>query len=91
MRAANITYGFRRNTFALRPLAWFVCVLSAAMATVAWVNPRGYFEEGRVPLYAIALVVDVLFLGAWIFGISSRWVRTAADDYATHLLNATTL
>lgn len=86
--AENVSYGFRRNTWAVRPLG----VLTASTALVA----GGHYLASQAPtiltvspmLWA-ALTVDALIIVFWMFVVSEAWVRRAAEAYVEALFSAT--
>jgi hypothetical protein len=79
----NCSYGFRRNTWGLKPYAVTIsiAVLLGAIAHVAFSWQHG------VPALGIAVAFAAsLSLAFWIFGVTAEWVRLAAEAYAERLL-----
>lgn len=82
-----INYGFRRNLWALKPIA--ICVsgictvatTALALASVALGPPdfRSWFTAG----------LNLLLFVCWLFLITPAWVHVAANEYAKRLLAAT--
>ena len=84
--AENVSYGFRRNCWAVRPLG----VLTSSLAAGALVD--GLLRSGAVgpshtPLSWAVFAVDILFLAFWLFGATRRWVKEAADAYTEALFS----
>jgi hypothetical protein len=78
----NISYGFRRNLYALKPIA--LCVLAATgVICVASLVTRG-------PHWPVALSVTMTLTLAlvWLFAVKPEWVRQAGDTYAERLFEA---
>lgn len=78
----NISYGFRRNLLALKPLGTSIALLSMA-GILAW-----WFINGAVThqLFA-ALIVNVAMLAVWAFLIKPAWVWQAGEAYAERLFD----
>lgn len=78
----NVSYGFRRNLWALKPLGLVLCglsfVTSIAFILREWPTPA--------PNAAVAAVSSVVLAGVWLIRIRSSWIRIPADAYATRLL-----
>jgi hypothetical protein len=84
---ANVSYGFRRNLWAMKPAAVGIGVLSAATCVL-----RLYMDAvttGIIPaLPAVASLLIVLLLVWWAARISPSWIRPIAFAYGEHLLEA---
>lgn len=78
----NIAYGFRRNLRAGRAVGLLVACASLAASTALVVSLGAAF-----PALA-AMIVNVVALVVWIFGVTDRWVRDQADKYATSFFRA---
>jgi hypothetical protein len=81
----NVTYGFRRNLWAMKPVGIAISILSlAALSLVTQVEAR----SGAVPWLAnlTAIAIVALLLTWWLVRITPSWVKTAADAYAIRLL-----
>jgi hypothetical protein len=78
----NVSYGFRRNLWAMKPAAIFLIVLALALAMLAVVLRH------PVELYLIVVSVacSAVMLTWWLLRIRSAWVREAAERYADQLL-----
>ena len=80
--AENVSYGFRRNMLAVRPLGillalWGVCVSGAVWRWNPW-QPR--------ELVIIFGAMSAVLLAMWLFVISAEWVKLAACRYCDRLL-----
>jgi len=92
----NTAYGFRRNLLGLRPVGIFVSLFALAVPVVLiaakFVQPLRGSECLEVvlrnPQLAAAAVLAFISIWIWVFAVSSRWVRQAADGYARALLAA---
>jgi hypothetical protein len=81
----NVNYGFRRNLWAMKPVAIVICILSlAALAVVTWAEARADAVPWFANLTAIAIVA--LLLTWWVIRITPNWVKIVADAYAFRLL-----
>lgn len=80
----NVSYGFRRNLWALKPLGLVLCgfsfVSSIAFLLKEWPTPA--------PDAAVAAAMSVALTGMWLVRIRVSWIRIPADAYATRLLEA---
>ena len=82
-----ISYGFRRNLFAMRALGiWLclVCTLLQAALLVRAVRIAGHIDTAN----AVLAGLDLFLLLCWWFLITQDWVRRAAEAYAERLLAA---
>jgi hypothetical protein len=80
VQEANINYGFRRNLYALKPLALGLVALAMVGCIVIGVR------QGVTSNVIIAATVDVLALLAWILVITPDWVLQVGERYAERLL-----
>ncbi|HTE20312.1 MAG TPA: hypothetical protein VK689_18255 [Armatimonadota bacterium] len=81
----NISYGFRRNLFGLRPLGLLISL--CGVAGCVWKLDQDLQARLPVsPLVVASLLFCVGFAAFWIFVVNAAWVRQAADDYAIRLL-----
>ena len=86
----NVSYGFRRNLWALKPTGIFLSIGSslACTAKIVYTSLREWdFESHSV----ISLVLSVVFLVCWLVVIRRSWVRLPAFEYAKRLLGASFL
>jgi hypothetical protein len=77
----NIRYGFRRNTWGLRPYGLAGSMLGLGAALVAAVVIRK-----AAPAFLVVAVVDALLLLFWWRTVTEAWVRRAAEAYSRALL-----
>ena len=84
----NISYGFRRNLWGLKPFGIAVAFVSAAISTAAIIYE--YHRYSSTPsLQVVILTVLVWLMGVgWAFIVSPSWVRVPADAYGMQLLAA---
>ncbi len=86
--AENADYGFRRNTFGLRPFGIAVSLIGFVASIVFLVVGSG---SSRVPQWVAATVVCAIWALFWVFVVNGEWVRKAANNYADRLLGAVDL
>lgn len=86
----NVNYGFRRNLWALKPVALFVdSVLALAIIVhAAWSYLSSGFAELPDTPMVVALIAVVAHLLATTFLVTREWVKTTAYAYARQLLAA---
>jgi hypothetical protein len=81
----NISYGFRRNLWGMKPLG-----LSLSLGTAALFSLLAGFDisQGRgLPMLLVTiLVLNVILVCFWVFVVNADWVRTAGYAYAERLL-----
>lgn len=84
----NISYGFRRNLWGLKPVGFLIALASAAASTGAIIY--FYFRESATPSVQITGLTALAWLLAviWVTVVTPSWVRTTADAYAIQLLAA---
>lgn len=80
---ANFRYGFRRNTWSIRPIGITVS-LAALLAGIAALN----WSYGNTGYAIVAIVLSLLNITIFSSLVTSKWVRQAADVYAQRLLEA---
>jgi hypothetical protein len=78
----NISYGFRRNLWAMKPAAIFIAMFAIAGALGALPAVR----EPQLPVIAVAVAIATLMLTWMLFRITANWVKEAAERYADQLL-----
>lgn len=84
----NISYGFRRNLWGLKPIGPVATLIAAAVS--AFVVVYKYWTQQtlvRPEIIIVTVVVWVLLL-IWIALITRSWVRVPADAYGRQLLAA---
>ncbi|WP_157768947.1 hypothetical protein [Pseudarthrobacter sulfonivorans] len=77
LNSENVSYGFRRNTRALKAIA-LVILAVAGLANLYLMAAKGALLIGG----SIA-VLDLLAMGFWIIVVRDRWVTEQAEIYAT--------
>ena len=84
----NISFGFRRNLWGLKPVGVAVTLL-ASCASSAAIAYR-YWAEQTTPTPEVAIVTAAvwLLLLVWVAVITRSWVRIPADAYGMQLLAA---
>lgn len=83
----NITYGFRRNLYALKPVALLlVGGCSALPLYFSWEEISGGSLPQQPDLYL--LLFFLLVLCCWLVLVTRQSVREAADEYARQLLTS---
>lgn len=86
----NVSYGFRRNLWAMKPTG--ICLASASTLACAVKIVVSNFTEWTIESHAvIAFVFCVVLLVWWLMAITKTWVRTPAFEYAKRLLGASIL
>jgi hypothetical protein len=79
----NVTYGFRRNVYGLKPIGLTIAVLTFLANAVAI-----YLSPSFTPAQCAVTVVSFLSVFMWLLIVSEAWVRDAADVYGIRLLAA---
>ena len=90
----NASYGFRRNTFGLRPAAVGISAVAAVTTGLIWyaalAKPLDLTTFAQsvttYPYLPILLATDLVYMAIFIFLINRHFVRQAADEYALALL-----
>lgn len=84
----NVSYGFRRNFWALKPIALLVALASLSGSAGAII--LGYHTAGTVP--KVEVVVATGLVAVYTLFVATRvnraWVRLAAEAYSRQLLAA---
>ena len=84
--AENVSYGFRRNLWAMKPTG---VVVSATCALILAAKiARDVGERSPCASSWIALAASVVLLVTWFLRIREPWVHEAANAYAERLLGA---
>ncbi|MDE0553922.1 MAG: hypothetical protein OXI24_06895 [Candidatus Poribacteria bacterium] len=84
----NVSYGFRRNLYGIKPLGICLALLSVAGNTWAlyfqsWNGTTAATTQGLA-----SLILNLLFLFSWVAVVRAQWVKDSADAYARALLAA---
>ncbi|MEW6531470.1 MAG: hypothetical protein AB1473_11580 [Thermodesulfobacteriota bacterium] len=83
----NANYGFRRNLWAMKPVAIVVLLISTLVASTQ-IHPN-WLDPGKLkPIVVIALAFNLVMLLVWLSLIRPTWIRPAAEAYARQLLSA---
>lgn len=83
--AENISYGFRRNFFALRGATLIVTMLALAVVVIAYAAPHWPWRISA-PLL-VGTTTAIAIYGALVSVVVRRsWVRRAAEEYGRRLL-----
>lgn len=86
--AENISYGFRRNMYGMKPVGLVVASGSLAFACWKFFGPAGLVNIGTDLAETGAGFISLLALIWWFLGVTDSWVKDAADAYARALLSA---
>lgn len=89
----NIAYGFRRNSFGLRPLGIAAAIgsllfllIAIKAVTMNGLDPN-VFADATKSVW-ISLAISLVMLTIWIFFFTERTVKSAAFSYAEMLVRA---
>jgi hypothetical protein len=83
----NTSYGFRRNTLAIR--TWGLRVALAAAAAAAILSALGIANVlDRPGWFVLSAVVSLVVAAIWHYKITSAWVRFAADQFVEALFRS---
>jgi hypothetical protein len=80
----NVSYGYRRNVWGLRPIGIttsLLCLLVCGLQLYLGHQATGKLDEALVGAGAFAAILLLL----WLFRFSCEWVRIPADAYAERL------
>jgi len=78
----NVSYGFRRNLWAMKPAA----IALAALALFVTPASLVVSTNASIGMVCGSAAISVVMLTWWCLRITSRWVREAAERYAEQLL-----
>ncbi|AYV68916.1 hypothetical protein C2I06_19795 [Niallia circulans] len=82
----NANYGFARNTYGIKVIGIFVCILSIGL------NVFGIYQKYGISVLSVpfkfwvSVSLSIVLLVIWLFLINKKWVRNYADAYARTLL-----
>jgi hypothetical protein len=83
----NISYGFRRNLWGMKPAAILICSLGLAACLIP--VSQAIWRNAPVPPLAICMAVSTVFLLVlWLLRVTPAWVKVAGEAYALRLLAA---
>lgn len=87
LAAENIDYGFKRNLFGLRPIAWPILVAAfAANAGLGVLRWSGAWDGASWTAASVALLLIMTGV-AWLW-VNSALVQQASDTFAKRLLSS---
>jgi hypothetical protein len=78
----NIHYGFRRNLYAMKPIALSILAVNVTF-DVCWLAFHSLSAPGLV-----AVCIHALFLGGWLLVVSPEWVWQQGRTYAERLFES---
>ncbi|MDQ3282204.1 MAG: hypothetical protein M3Q69_12415 [Acidobacteriota bacterium] len=78
----NISYGFRRNLWAMKPAGIFMAVAAMGVA----VSSLFVLSQPRLEIVVFAAVIAAFMLTWSVLRITKTWVKEAAERYADQLL-----
>ncbi len=84
----NISYGFRRNLWGLKPFGFTVALACASASTAALAYNYLVLHEALPPQIVVVTVATWVLALLWIAWITAAWVRIPADAYGMQLLAA---
>jgi hypothetical protein len=77
----NVSYGFRRNAWALKPIAAIFCA-------VGMIGSIGLaLENYALPYNMVSAALSCAALFGWLLIVDKAWVRRAADIYSDRLFS----
>lgn len=76
--AENVSYGFRRNLYGLKPAALVIVAVSLVLNLYL----AAYSGILASPISIMLAVLLVLVAAAWLLVVRERWVREQAETYA---------
>lgn len=85
MHEENITYGYRRNLYGLKPVgvtsALLLLVAGSVLSVQQWLM-------GTNPAFYIIMVtlMSLVWLGIWVLVVRPGWVKDSSEAYARALL-----
>ena len=81
----NVSYGFRRNTWGLKPFG----IAAAVVGTIGAAVSIYRFKDGpNLGLAVACTTLSALLLLFWLFWVRPSWVRIPAKAYAERLMEA---
>lgn len=83
----NVSFGFRRNLWAMKPAGIALALLGAAAGALHLASDV-LASRSPAPESIIATVLGACLLTWWLLRIRMRWVADAADAYGRSLLAA---
>ncbi len=84
----NVSYGFRRNLWGLKPIGLVVALASACTSAAALVYDYLALHEALLAQVVIVTAAAWILALVWLSLITPAWVRIPADAYGQQLLAA---
>src|SRR6516164_1456109 len=84
----NISYGFRRNLWGLKPIGLPIALACACASTTVLAHNYVALHEPLPPQIVFVTAVTWILALLWIAWITPSWVRIPADAYGQQLLAA---
>lgn len=84
--AENVSYGFMRNLFGLKPLGIAVSASAIIVEALAMYLTTELEMDANSILVAVTLLIQFVILIYWIFHVTPSAVRVPAEGYARALL-----
>jgi hypothetical protein len=81
-----ISYGFRRNLWALKPIALCLSCICTVVSTGILIFES--YDAARDWILFGTTALNWLLLICWLSVINSEWVHKSADEYANRLLSS---
>lgn len=85
----NVSYGFRRNLWGLKPIALWLLSILALSNYLYWFIALGNYRPTVFPVgwfYSEGVLLALMLF--WLWAITTRWVRIPAEAYAERLLES---
>lgn len=83
----NMSYGFRRNLWGMKPAGIATAVLGV-LATGARCVTNAMNDQPQGIVAVVAGALSLVMLVIWTWRVTPAWIRIAADGYAKHLAEA---
>lgn len=88
LHAENISYGYRRNLYGLKPVGLTLSILSTTINSVYLYDLGLVTENPHFWIAIFPLFFSLLAVGWWVFIIKPFWVKEAGSCYARALLGS---
>lgn len=87
--AENVSYGFRRNLWGMKPFAISLNILAAIILPLYYAHQQHTFDWTKYPIsfWIVELILGVL-LAFWFTIVNPKWVSIPAKAYAERLFEA---
>jgi hypothetical protein len=87
----NISYGFRRNLWAMKPAGLTIALVATFASVLATYVKIRRAQMADIDVSLGALVPNVILLVWWLLRINPSWIRPIAVAYAERLLGTLSL